>query len=207
MLKIKIAREPQIFGYARVSTKGQNIDRQLIALEPYCIPQDNLFIEKKSGKDFNRPKYKKLVRKMRKGDILHIPSIDRLGRDYAEIIEEWQYLTKKKGVDIKIINMLPMLDTTLYKDLLGTFIADLVLTVLSLNAQLERDNTLQRQAEGIAAAKAKGVVFGRKAVEVPEDFDEIYRLWREKEISGEEAAEICGFSVKTLYNLTAQWRL
>lgn len=145
---------PELFGYIRVSTKDQNEDRQIIALEPFSIPPKNLFIEKKSGKNFDRPKYKRMVRKMKSGDILHIKSIDRLGRNYIEIIDEWRYLTRDKGIDIKVIDI-PQLDTTLYKDLLGTFISDLILAVLSLNAQLERENTLQRQAEGIAAAKVE----------------------------------------------------
>ena len=199
-------RTPERFGYARVSTRDQNLDRQLIALEPYNIPPANLFVEKKSGKDFNRVEYKRLVRKMRKGDILHLPAIDRLGRNYQEIIDEWRYLTRVKGVDIKVINMMPMLDTTLYKDLLGTFIADLVLAVLSLNAQMERENTLQRQAEGIAVAKAKGVVFGRKPVDIPDDFADIYARWRHKELTNEQAAKLCGFSIRTLYTLTQEWR-
>jgi DNA invertase Pin-like site-specific DNA recombinase len=146
-----------------------------------------------------------MVRKMRAGDLLHIHSIDRLGRDYAEIIDEWRYLTREKGVDIKVIDF-PLLDTTLYKDLLGTFIADLILQVLSLFAQMERETLLQRQAEGIAAAKAKGVVFGRKPVDMPDDFDFIYRSWRNGEITGEQAAILCGFSVRTLYTLTEAWR-
>ena len=199
-------RDPELFAYVRVSTKEQNEDRQLIALEPYNISPANLFIEKRSGKDFERPKYKRMVRKMKAGDILHIQSIDRLGRDYEEIIEQWRRLTREKGVDIKVLNMMPILDTTFYKDLFGTFIADLVLNIMSLFAQLERETMLQRQAEGIAAAKAKGVVFGRKAVELPDDFDEIYRRWRDHEITKEEAAALCSFSVRTLYNLTEELR-
>jgi DNA invertase Pin-like site-specific DNA recombinase len=205
MPKSKVSREPGVFGYVRVSMKDQNADRQLIALEPYQIPPGNLFIEKKSGKDFNRPKYKRLFRTLRTGDLLYIKSIDRLGRDYEEIIEQWRLLTREKGVDIKVLDM-PMLDTTYCKDLLGTFISDLVLQVLSFSAQLERENILQRQAEGIAAARARGVVFGRKAVDVPEAFPEIYRQWRNGGLTGKQAAKLCGFSVKTLYNLTVGWR-
>ena len=205
MSKHKTTRAPQIFGYVRVSMKEQNADRQLIALDPYGIPPNNLFVDKKSGKDFDRPKYKRLFRALRVGDLLYIKSIDRLGRDYAEIIEQWRLLTREKGVDIKVLDM-PMLDTTYCKDLLGTFISDLVLQVLSFSAQLERENILQRQAEGIAAAKAKGVAFGRKSVDMPDDFEEIYRRWRSRELTSDEAAELCGFSVKTLYNLTAEWR-
>jgi Site-specific recombinases, DNA invertase Pin homologs len=199
-------RLPETFAYVRVSTREQNEDRQLIALEPYNIPLGNIFVEKKSGKDFDRPKYKRMVRKMKSGDLLYLKSIDRLGRDYDEIIEQWRYLTREKGIDIKVLDI-PMLDTTYCKDLLGTFIADLVLAVLSLNAQMERENTLQRQAEGIAVAKAKGVTFGRKNVDVPENFQEIYRQWRNRELSNGEAAKLCGFSIRTLYTLTAEWRL
>ncbi|MDR2559618.1 MAG: recombinase family protein [Oscillospiraceae bacterium] len=205
MPKSTSTRPAERFGYGRVSAKDQNIDRQLIALEPFDIPPANLFIDKKSGKDFNRPKYKALVRKLRAGDILHIKSIDRLGRNYEEIIEQWQYLTRKKGVDIIVVDM-PLLNTTYCKDLLGTFIADLVLQVLSFSAQLERDNILLRQAEGIAAAKDKGVKFGRKVVTIPNNFEEVYNRWRDKELTNEQAAELCGFSVSTLYNLTAEWR-
>ena len=199
-------RLPETFAYVRVSTREQNEDRQLIALEPYNIPLGNIFVEKKSGKDFDRPKYKRMVRKMKSGDLLYLKSIDRLGRDYDEIIEQWRYLTREKGIDIKVLDI-PMLDTTYCKDLLGTFIADLVLAVMSLNAQMERENTLQRQAEGISAAKAKGVAFGRKNVDVPENFQEIYRQWRNRELTNGEAAKLCGFSVRTLYTLTAEWRL
>ncbi|GHU54883.1 resolvase [Clostridia bacterium] len=205
MPKSKAVREPQTFGYVRVSVKEQNADRQLIAMEPYQIPQSNLFVEKQSGKDFDRPKYKRLFRELCAGDLLYIKSIDRLGRDYGEIIEQWRLLTREKGVDIKVLDM-PMLDTTYCKDLLGTFISDLVLQVMSFSSQLERENILQRQAEGIAAAKAKGVAFGRKAAELPKDFDDIYRRWRTRELTGKQAAELCGVCVKTLYNLTAERR-
>lgn len=199
-------RVPELYAYVRVSTKEQNEDRQLISLEPYNIPPANLFVEKKSGKDFERPRYKRMVRKMKPGDILHIQSIDRLGRDYGEVIDEWRYLTREKGIDIKVLNMMPILDTTLYKDLLGTFIADLVLQVMSLFAQMERETMLQRQAEGIAVAKAKGIMFGRRAVDMPDDFEEIFRRWQEQDITKEEAAMLCGFSVRTLYKLTKDRR-
>ncbi len=201
----KTAREPMAFGYVRVSMKEQNADRQLIALEPFHIPPGNLYIDRKSGKDFNRPKYQRLLRALRAGDILYVKAIDRLGRNYEEIIEQWRLLTREKGVDIKIIDM-PLLDTTYCKDLLGTFISDLVLQVLSFSAQIEREHILQRQAEGIAAAKDKGVAFGRKTVTLPEDFAAIYRRWRSGEIRKEEAAKLCGFSVRTLYAKTAEWR-
>ena len=201
----KTAREPMTFGYVRVSMKEQNADRQLIALEPFHIPPGNLYIDRKSGKDFNRPKYQRLLRVLRAGDLLYVKAIDRLGRNYEEIIEQWRLLTREKGVDIKIIDM-PLLDTTYCKDLLGTFISDLVLQVLSFSAQIEREHILQRQAEGIAAAKDKGVAFGRKTVTLPKDFAEIYRRWRAGEIRKEEAAKLCGFSVRTMYAKTAEWR-
>jgi DNA invertase Pin-like site-specific DNA recombinase len=200
-----ILREPQEFGYVRVSMKDQNADRQIIALEPYSIPPANLFVDKQSGKDFNRLKYQRLLRCLRAGDLLYIKSIDRLGRDYSEIIEQWRILTREKGVDIKVLDM-PMLDTTYCKDLLGTFIADLVLQVLSFAAQLERENLLQRQAEGIAAAKAKGVVFGRGVLSLPDNFADIYEQWRAKALTNEQAALACGFSVRTLYDRTSEWR-
>ena len=198
-------RTTEHFGYVRVSMKDQNEGRQLMALSPYSIPHGNIFVDKASGKDFNRPKYKKLLERLRPGDVLYIKSIDRLGRNYVEIIEQWHYLTRKLGADIKVIDM-PLLDTTYCKDLLGTFIADLVLQVLSFSAQLEREYILQRQAEGIVIAKSKGVVFGRKTVTIPEDFRTIYARWRNKELNNEQAAALCGFSVRTLYTLTDEWR-
>ena len=203
--KHKSKRVPESFGYVRVSMKEQNADRQLVVLEPYAIPANNVFIDKSSGKDFERPKYKRLLRVLRAGDLLYIKSIDRLGRNYGEIIEQWRILTREKGVDIKVLDM-PMLDTTYCKDLLGTFIADLVLQVLSFSAQLERENILQRQTEGIAAAKAKGVTFGRKSATIPDNFASVYIRWRNRELTNEQAAELCGFSVRTLYSLTAEWR-
>jgi DNA invertase Pin-like site-specific DNA recombinase len=201
----KIKREPQKFAYIRVSTKEQNIDRQTAALAPYSIPPENIFIEKKSGKNFDRPAYKKMLRKLQAGDVVYFCELDRLGRDYNEIIEQWRIITREKCADIKILEM-PLLDTTYCKDLLGTFIADLVLSVLSFSAQKEREKILQRQAEGIAAAKAKGVVFGRKSKVTPYNFEDIYRQWRNKELSDKQAAKLCGFSPRTLYDRTAEWR-
>ena len=197
---------PRLFAYIRVSTKEQNIDRQIIALEQYGIPGDNRFIEKQSGKDFDRPMYKQLLRALRPGDILHLKSIDRLGRNYEDIIEQWRFLTRDKGVDIKVLDM-PLLDTTYCKDLLGTFIADLVLQILSFTAQTEREYILQRQAEGIAAAKAKGVKFGRREKVLPDNFPDIYQQWRSKAITVERAAELCGVSVRTFYGRTITLRL
>lgn len=181
-------RKQRIFGYVRVSARDQNIDRQMVVMEKLKIPKNNLFIDKLSGKDFNRPNYKRMVKRMRAGDVLYIKSIDRLGRDYTEIIEQWRILTKKKRADIVVVDF-PLLDTRKKdKDLTGTFIADLVLQILSYVAQTERENIKQRQKEGITAAKAKGVRFGRPAKDVPEDFLEIYEKWKKKKISLREAA-------------------
>ena len=206
IIKETTERTPERFAYVRVSCDSQNTDRQLISLEPYGIPPENIFVEKLSGKNFKRPEYKRMVRKMKAGDILYLPAIDRLGRSYVEVVDEWRFLTRTKGVDIKVLNM-PLLDTTLHKDLLGTFISDLVLQVMSLFAQMEREYMLQRQAEGIAAARAKGVVLGRKPVALPDNFEEIYRCWRNKELSNAGAAELCGFSVRTLYAVTEERRM
>lgn len=191
-------RKTQIFGYVRVSTREQNEVRQLIALEPFRIPKRNLYIDKQSGKDFERPAYKRLVKRLHKGDILIVKSIDRLGRDYGEILEQWRILTKEKCADVKVLDM-PLLDTTYAKDVLGTFIADLVLAVLSYAAQLERDTILQRQAEGIAAAKARGVKFGNPEKELPPNFETLYEQWRSGKVIAAELAKQCGFTRRTLF--------
>lgn len=193
------------FGYIRVSTQEQNDHRQRIALAPFEIPVKNLYCEKVSGKSFERPAYKRLMRRIHCGDVLYIKSIDRLGRNYDEIIEQWRIITREKNVDIKVVDM-PLLDTTYCKDLLGTFISDLVLQVMSFSAQLERDTLLQRQAEGIAAAKARGVVFGRRPLPFPENFEVLYHAWRRAEISSEEMAQMCGCSLRTLYERTEDLR-
>ncbi len=187
-----------IYGYVRVSTKEQNEDRQLAALAPFEIPASNLYMDKLSGKDFKRPAYRKLVRRLKPDDVLIVKSIDRLGRNYKEILEQWQLLTKEKGVDIVVLDM-PLLDTRRGKDLLGTFIADLVLAVMSYSAQMERENIRQRQAEGIAAAKARGVQFGRPRLEMPDNFEEQYILWSNGDITIHEFAKRCGISRSTLY--------
>ena len=178
----------QKYGYIRVSAKDQNTDRQFAALEAYEIPEKNLFVDKQSGKDFNRPAYHRLVRRIKPGDLLIVKSIDRLGRNYDEIIRQWQILTKEKGCDVQVVDM-PLLDTTKSKDILGTFIADLVLQILSYCAHTERENIRQRQAEGIAAAKAKGIHFGRPQLPIPEDFEDEVKLWRNKQVSQREALE------------------
>ncbi len=188
-----------IYGYIRVSTKDQNEDRQLIALHELGIPDKNIFMDKQSGKDFNRPQYKKLVRKLKKDDLLYIKSIDRLGRNYEEIQNQWRILTKDKGADIVVLDM-PLLDTRRGKDLMGTFLSDIVLQVLSFVAENERTNIKQRQAEGIAAAKARGVKFGRPPRPLPENFYEVHRAWRNKEIPLTQAAALCGLPKGTFYD-------
>lgn len=186
----------EIYGYVRVSTRDQNEERQLIALLELQVPKKNIFIDKQSGKDFERPQYKKLLRKMKKGDLLYIKSIDRLGRNYNEIQEQWRILTKDKGVDIVVLDM-PLLDTRRGKDLMGTFLSDIVLQVLSFVAENERINIRQRQAEGIAAAKAKGVRFGRVPKPLPENFHAVYQRWKRGEITGTAAAKECGMPLST----------
>ena len=183
-------------GYVRVSTRDQNEDRQLIALRELKIPEKNIFMDKQSGKDFNRPQYKRLVRKLKKDDLLYIKSIDRLGRNYAEILEQWRLLTQTKGADIVVLDM-PLLDTRRGKDLMGTFLSDIVLQVLSFVAENERTNIRQRQAEGIAAAKAKGIRFGRVPKPLPENFHAVYQRWKAKKITGTAAAKECGMALST----------
>lgn len=196
----------EIYGYVRVSSTDQNEDRQLIALREQGVDEKNIFIDKQSGKDFERPNYKKLVRKLKAGDLLYIISIDRLGRNYEEIQKQWRVLTKEIGIDICVLDM-PMLDTRNGKDLMGTFIADLVLQILSFVAQSERENIKKRQTEGIAAAKAKGVKFGRPEKEVPDDFGKIVRAWEQKKLPFEEVLKKCGMSEATFYRRLREYRL
>lgn len=188
----------EIYGYIRVSTREQNEDRQRIALKEIAVPEKNIYMDKQSGKDFERPMYRKLVRRMKKDDLLYIKSIDRLGRNYAEILEQWRILTKEKGIDIVVLDM-PLLDTRRGKDLMGTFLSDIVLQVLSFVAENERTNIRQRQAEGIAAAKLRGVRFGRPPYTLPDNFFEVHNRWRAKEISLKEAAKECNMPVGTFY--------
>ena len=183
----------KIYSYIRVSSTDQHEDRQLIAMAERGIPENCIYMDKQSGKDFDRPRYRALMKKLRPGDQLCITSIDRLGRNYEEIQEQWRILTREKKVDILVFDM-PLLDTRRDKDLVGTLIADIVLQVLSFVAQKERENIRQRQAEGIAAAKARGVRFGREARPLPENFDMIVRLWIAKEITATEAANRCGMA-------------
>ena len=188
----------KVYGYIRVSSTDQHEDRQLIAMAERGIPQGRVYIDKQSGKDFARPRYRALMKKLRPGDQLCITSIDRLGRNYEEIQEQWRFLTREKKVDILVFDM-PLLDTRRDKDLVGTLIADLVLQVLSFVAQNERENIRKRQAEGIAAAKARGVKFGRKKTTLPPDFLQAYTLWQDKRISLAEAARRCGISRSGFY--------
>ena len=191
--------ETKTYGYIRVSSKEQNEDRQLEALKHYDVPARQIYLDKQSGKDFKRPAYQKLMKLLKPGDLIITKSIDRLGRNYEEIIDQWRIITKEKRVDIKVIDM-PLLDTTYGKDLLGTFIADLTLQVLSFTAQLERENIRQRQAEGIAAAKAKGKTWGRKPYPRPSELNDYAQLWQQKEMSLEEIAERFGVSRSTAYH-------
>ena len=191
------------YGYIRVSSTDQNEDRQRLALSEMGVPAENLFTDKQSGKDFNRPQYKKLVRKLRPGDLLYVLSIDRLGRSYGEIQDQWRALTKDIGADICVIDM-PLLDTRYGKDLIGTFIADLTLQILSFVAENERTNIRQRQRQGIAAAKARGVRFGRPPRPLPENFHQVHRDWRGKKLTLREAARACGMPPSTFYTKAVQ---
>lgn len=184
------------YGYIRVSSRDQNEDRQRIALHEAGVPDANVYMDKLSGKDFNRPQYKRLLKKLKRDDLLYIKSIDRLGRNYAEIQEQCRALTKQKGVDIVVLDM-PLLDTRRGKDLMGTFLSDIVLQVLSFVAENERVNIRQRQAEGIAAAKARGVRFGRPPAPLPENFHGVYQRWRAGKITGAAAARECDMAIST----------
>lgn len=188
----------KVYGYIRVSSANQNEDRQLVALRSCKVPECNLFVDKQSGKDFERPEYRRMLRRLKRDDLLYVKSIDRLGRNYGEILEQWRLLTKEKGVDIVVLDM-PLLDTRSGKDLMGTFIADLVLQILSFVAQNERENIRQRQAEGIAAAKARGVPLGRPALPLPENFEEVVSSWRNKEIDFASALQQTGMRPATFY--------
>lgn len=186
----------KIYGYVRVSSREQNEDRQRIALHDAGVPSHHIYHDKQSGKDFERPQYQKLLRKLRRDDVLVVKSIDRLGRNYAEILDQWRLLTKERGVDIVVFDM-PLLDTRRGKDLIGTFLADIVLQVLSFVAENERKNIRQRQAEGIAAAKARGVRFGRPPKPLPENFAVVCKDWQDGKITGVEAARRCGMPLST----------
>ena len=190
--------ENKIYGYVRVSSQEQNEDRQLIAMAESGVTRANIFMDKQSGKDFERPNYKRLMKKLRPGNTLIIKSIDRLGRNYEEIQNQWRIITKEKKVDIVVIDM-PLLDTRRDKNLLGTFISDLVLQLLSFISENERTTIRQRQAEGIAAAKKRGVRFGRPTKEAPPDFDELIAKWQKKEMPLDEILRQYGMSESTFY--------
>lgn len=195
-----------VYGYVRVSSTDQNEERQMIALREAGVHEKNIFMDKQSGKDFDRPNYKNLEKKLKAGDLLYILSIDRLGRNYEEIQKQWRILTKEIGIDICVLDM-PLLNTRNGKDLMGTFIADLVLQILSFVAQSERENIKKRQIEGIAAAKARGVKFGRPEKKVPDDFGRIVHAWEQKRLPFEEVLNQCNMSEATFYRRLREHRL
>ncbi len=194
-----------IYGYCRVSTQEQNEDRQLIALHEVDVPDDNIFVDKQSGKDFKRKMYMRLLRRLRAGDLLYIKSIDRLGRNYSEIIEQWRIITKEKNADIVVLDM-PLLDTRRGRDLMGTFLSDIVLQILSFVAENERNCIRQRQKEGIAAAKARGLKFGRPPKPLPDNFHDVYQRWKSKKISVSEAARECNMPRSTFFNKATAYK-
>lgn len=194
-----------VYGYVRVSSLEQNEDRQMIALKGAGVSDHSIFMDKQSGKDFHRENYEKMVCSLQKGDLLYIISIDRLGRNYAEIQNQWRILTKEIGIDICVLDM-PLLDTRNGKDLMGTFIADLVLQILSFVAENERENIRKRQEEGIAAAKERGVRFGRPEAVVPDDFEKIVRAWERGQIRLQQALERCQISKSTFYRRLREMR-
>ena len=187
-----------VYGYVRVSTREQNEDRQMIALNEKNVPEKNIFIDKQSGIDFERPMYQRMLKKLRQDDLIYVKSIDRLGRNYEDILEQWRILTKEKKVDIVVLDM-ELLDTRKGKDLMGTFLSDIVLQVLSFVAENERKNIRQRQKEGIEAARLRGVRFGRPKHQVPDDFEQICCRWESGEIIGREAAQLCDMPLTTFY--------
>jgi len=202
----EIFMENTVYGYVRVSSTDQNEDRQMIALSEVGVTKKNIFMDKMSGKDFERPQYQKLLKKLKPGDLLYVLSIDRLGRNYEEIQKQWRIITKEKNVDVCVIDM-PLLDTRQGKDLMGTFIADLVLQILSFVAQSERENIKKRQAEGIAAAKAKGVRFGRPEKNVPDNFGSLIKQWELKKPPLPEVLKQCNMSEATFYRHLREYRL
>ena len=194
----------QTYGYVRVSTREQNEDRQLVAMKEFGIKEENVFLDKQSGKDFNRPAYLRMLKKLKPDDTLVVKSIDRLGRDYDEILEQWRIITKERQAAVVVIDI-PLLDTRQKdRDLTGTFIADLVLQILSYVAQTEREFIRQRQAEGITAAKKRGVKFGRPSIERPPTFNEVLEAWEHREISAREAGRRLGVDCKTFQAWSSQ---
>lgn len=196
----------KIYGYVRVSSTDQNEERQMVALAEIGVLEKNIFMDKQSGKSFDRPQYKKLVKKLKAGDLLYVLSIDRLGRNYEEIQNQWRVITKEIGADICVLDM-PLLDTRQGKDLMGTFIADLVLQILSFVAQSERENIKKRQEQGIAAAKAKGVRFGRPEIPLPDNFGKLVKDWEKKRTSFEETLRLCNMSEATFYRKLREYRI
>ncbi len=196
----------KIYGYVRVSSTDQNEDRQMIALKEKGLQEKWIYMDKQSGKDFNRPNYQKMLKKLQSGDLLYILSIDRLGRNYNEILEQWRILTKEIGIDVCVIDM-PLLDTRNGKDLMGTFIADLVLQILSFVAENERENIKKRQAQGIAAAKAKGVKFGRPEIAIPDDFGDVVKAFQKNKISFDEVLLKTGMKKTTFYRKLREFNL
>jgi len=194
------------YGYVRVSTKDQNEDRQIIAMEEIGVVGGNIYVDKQSGKDFNRPMYRKMLKRLKEDDLLYIKSIDRLGRNYEEILEQWRILTKEKKADIVVLDM-PLLDTRRGKDLIGTFLSDIVLQLLSFVAENERKNIKQRQREGIEAARMRGVKFGRPKKPVPENFQSMCNKWILKEISAKEASMSCGMPLSTFYDKSKKLKM
>lgn len=196
--------QKNIIGYMRVSSREQNEDRQRIALLEMGVPERNIYMDKLSGKDFERPQYKRMLKKLNSDTVLFVKSIDRLGRNYADLNEQWRIITKEKGADIVVVDM-PILDTRREKNLLGTFISDIVLALLSYVAENERMNIKQRQAEGIAAAKARGVKFGRPPLPIPDNFYNVHQRWRNGKISLEQAGKECNMSPKTFYSKAVKY--
>jgi len=194
------------YGYIRVSAADQNIARQVLAMKKLKIKKENIYVDKQSGKDFDRPRYKALLETLKKGDLLYVKSIDRLGRNYKEIIDQWRLLTKDMEVDVVVIDM-PMLDTRIGKDLMGTFIADLVLQVLSFVAQNERENIKKRQEEGIQAAKLRGVRFGRPAINLPDNFPFLIEEWQNGKTTVNAIAEECNMSIATFYRRLKEFKI
>lgn len=194
-----------VYGYVRVSTRDQNVERQLIALEKMGIVRSAIFVDHQSGKDFQRPAYQRMVKKLKPGDVMVTKSIDRFGRNYEEIKEQWRILTKEIGADI-IIQDMPLLDTTKSRDLLGNFISDIVLQLLSFVAENERNNIRTRQAEGIAAAKKRGVRFGKPAIPIPDNFSELYKRWEQGAISINEFAQHCNMGRSTIYKRIGEYK-
>ncbi len=201
ILKLRLfvgERRNMKYGYVRVSTKEQNTDRQYIALQRAGVSVENIYEDKQSGKDFDRMKYQQLIATVKPGDIIYIKSIDRLGRNYRDILDQWKMITRDRGVDLCIIDM-PILDTRKGKNLIGTVISDVVLTLLSYVSENERENIRQRQAEGIAAAKVRGVKFGRPTIKPPEDFQEVVADWKLGKLTTKEVVEHCGMSESTFF--------